>query len=206
MCVLSVSQRWSLPFLLPFSLEYPGRVTNITVLLSSTSSIVAVVNPLLTSFTFSSCLLPHTRESVPSASVHDSPLSPDSYTLRRPSSHAVIMMSFLSFHSTTEGSPQSSADISDSVQFGIFLGSMTSKKIFVFLSFFVASTGNKSVSSVNLTPEPPPPISSVKGSLVPPKGFHWRRLVSFQSIFLLSPASLTSPFTSKSPQPSAPPT
>ncbi|KAF5217204.1 hypothetical protein ECC02_009930 [Trypanosoma cruzi] len=200
MCVLSVSQRWSLPFLLPFSLEYPGRVTSTT----SLPSIFAVVNPLLTSFTFSSCLLPHTRESVPSASVHKSPLSPDSYTLRRPSSHAVIMMS-LSFHSTTEGSLQPSADISDSVQFGMSLGSMTSKKVFVFLSFFVASTGNKSAPSVNLTPEPPPPISSVKESLVPPKGFHWRRLVSFQPIFLLSPALLTSPFTSKSPQPSAAP-
>ncbi|ESS60643.1 hypothetical protein TCDM_11821 [Trypanosoma cruzi Dm28c] len=176
MCVLSVSQRWSSPFsFLPSFSEYTGRVTSITFLLSS--PIVAVMSPLLTPFAPSPfCLLPHTRESVPSASVHDSPLSPDSYTLRRPSSHAVIMMSLSFSHSTTEGSLQPSSDIPfDSVQlsavsFKVYMMSETAfssfsvSVSFCFFTFLVASTGNTSVSSFILTPDPPPPTNCIKES------------------------------------------
>ncbi|ESS62191.1 hypothetical protein TCDM_10161 [Trypanosoma cruzi Dm28c] len=171
MCVLSVSQRWSFPF--PFSslpsssLGYTGRVTSSTFLLSS--PIVAVMNPLRMPFTSSPCLLVHTRESVPSASVHDSPMSPDSYTLRRPSPHAVIMMSFSSFsHSTTEGSLQPSSGASfDSFQLLVAsVEYMISETVVAFTSpsllfaFFVPSTGNTSLSPFISNPDPPLPISS----------------------------------------------
>ncbi|KAF5215093.1 hypothetical protein ECC02_012250 [Trypanosoma cruzi] len=184
MCVLSVSQRWSSPFSFPFSslsvLAYTGRVTSIT----SLSSIVAVVNPLPTPFSLPSCLLLHTRESVPSASVHKSPLSQDSYTLRRPSPHAVIMMSF-SFHSTTEGSLQPSADIPfDSVQLLVSEEYMISETLFPSsaspINFFLASSGNTSVPSSILTPDPPPPIKSVKDPSFCMLEMLWRASISFQ--------------------------
>ncbi|ESS55558.1 hypothetical protein TCDM_12963 [Trypanosoma cruzi Dm28c] len=209
MCVLSVSQRWSLPFLSSSS-AYTGRVTSITFLLSLTSSIVAVMNPLLTAFTFPSCLLPHTRESVPSVSVHSSPLSPDSYTLRGPPSHAVIIMS-LSSHSTTEGAPQPSSDIPfDSVQVVKSCEEdMISETVFPSSApsafFFVPSTGNTRVSSFILTPDPPLPISLVQESGCASNSLCGGLSVSFQTILLLlGPSPLTLPFTSKSPQPSAP--
>ncbi|KAF5214426.1 hypothetical protein ECC02_012980 [Trypanosoma cruzi] len=213
MCVLSVSQRWSSPFLFSFcvSLAYTGRVTSITFFPSSPVPKVAVVNPLPTAFPSPSFLLLHTRESVPSASVHDSPLSPDSYTLRRPSSHAVIIMS-LPFHSTTEGSLQPSSDIPfDSFQLAalseVYMSSETVFLSFPVSSFFVPSTGNTSVPSFILTPDPPPPINCIEESCSPsdkvPTGswftFHW---IFFS---LSSPSSLTVPFTSKSPQSSEPP-
>ncbi|ESS54981.1 hypothetical protein TCDM_13579 [Trypanosoma cruzi Dm28c] len=183
MCVLSVSQRWSLPF--PFSspfLAYTGRVTSITFLLSSPT--VAVINPLPTISTFSPFLLPHTRESVPSASVHDSPLSPDSYTLRRPSSHAVIIMSLSSSHSTTEGTPQPSAETSfDSFQPSLSKEHMTSETVFVPPAAtldLMPSTGNTIVPSFILTPDPPPPIKSVKDSCCCMLEMLWRASTSFQ--------------------------
>ncbi|KAF5217718.1 hypothetical protein ECC02_006693 [Trypanosoma cruzi] len=212
MCVLSVSQRWSSPFsfLSAFS-EYTGRVTSITFLLLSAPSIVAVINPLLTAFASSPFLLPHTRESVPSASVHDSPLSPDSYTLRRPSSHAVIMMSFLSFHSTTEGSLQPPSDVPfDSVQLLASFEYMISETVFLSSfgasPFFVPSTGNTSVPSLVLIPDPPPPISCVKRLCSSAEKVPTSRWFSFHWILFSPPlSSLTFPCTSNNPQSSAPP-
>ncbi|KAF5215571.1 hypothetical protein ECC02_011720 [Trypanosoma cruzi] len=214
MCVLSVSQRWSSPFSFLLSpSEYTGRVTSITFLLSSTPSIVAVMNPLLTAFTSSPCLLPHTRESVPSASVHESPLSSDSYTLRRPSSHAVIIMSFLSSHSTTEGSLQPPSGTSfDSVQllvsFKVYMSNETAFSSFCASPFFfVPSTGNKRVLSFVSIPDPPPPISRDQDCRCSPTEIRETSPLSFHLILLppLLSSALTSPFTSNNPQSSAPP-
>ncbi|ESS55018.1 hypothetical protein TCDM_13538 [Trypanosoma cruzi Dm28c] len=207
MCVLSVSQRWSLPFSLSFS-AYTGRVTSITFLLSPSFPTVAVMNPLPTAFASSPFLLPHTRESVPSASVHDSPMSPDSYTLRRPSSHAVIIMSFPSSHSTTEGTPQPPSGIPcNSFNFVLSEEYMNSETVLTSPSVptaaFVPSTGNTRVSSFILTPDPPLPISLVQE---PSRASTLSGGVSitFQSIFLLLvPSVLTLPFTSKNTQPPA---
>ncbi|KAF5216248.1 hypothetical protein ECC02_011008 [Trypanosoma cruzi] len=205
MCVLSVSQRWSLSFSLPLS-AYTGRVTSITFLLSPSFPKVSVMNPLLTAFAFPPFLLPHTRESVPSASVHDSPLSPDSYTLRRPPSHTVIIMSFPSSHSTTEGSLQPPSDIPfDSFQSVLSFECMISETVFPSTSassaaFFVPSTGNTRVSSFILTPDPPLPISFVQESGCFSNSLCGELSVTFQSIFLLFASPLlTLPFTSKTP-------
>ncbi|KAF5214844.1 hypothetical protein ECC02_012522 [Trypanosoma cruzi] len=193
------------PFRCRFS-AYTGRVTSITFLLSPSFPTFAVMNPLLTAFSFPPfLLLPHTRESVPSASVHDSPLSPDSYTLRRPPSHAAIIMSLSSSHSTTEGSLQPPSDIPfGSFQFVLSEECMISETVFTSTSvpsaFFVPSTGNTRVSSFILTPDPPLPISRVQESSCFSNSFCGELSVTFQSIFLLFASSLlTLPFTSKSP-------
>ncbi|ESS55283.1 hypothetical protein TCDM_13255 [Trypanosoma cruzi Dm28c] len=205
MCVLSVSQRWSLPFSFSTFSAYTGRVTSITFLLSPSFPTVAVMNPLPTAFAFPSFSLPHTRESVPSASVHDSPMSPDSYTLRRPSPHAVIIMSFPSSHSTTEGTPQPPSGIPfDSFQSVLSFEYMISETVFTSTSvptaaFFVPSTGNTRVSSFILTPDPPLPISLVQESSCA-STICKELSVTFQSILLFVPSPLlTLPFTSKSP-------